>query len=158
HEADAVVMDSTGNVIDQVKITDGKGRVCDIDFGPHSIRVTIPQALPVTVSDVRLSYGWTQRLLFVMNPRPGGDVGGGTFDIRTTRPIEGWEGYGRVKSERGTPLPDVQISYKESRYTSDVFGRVRIIVPLREFTVFQFEKAGFRTTDLPLSCSSVWEH
>jgi len=40
---------------------------------------------------------------------------------------------------------------------SDGYGRVSLLVPLKQFTTISFQKTGYRPADLSLSCSRAEE-
>ena len=142
------LMDEQGTTVEVSAIANGRAAFCDFGFGPHSIRVQQDASIPVTLFGIHLTYGQEQHLRVVMNPVPDtGSEGGGGNACR---------GYVRLITPDGRPIPNASAVYHGTSFHSDAFGRLLLLVPLRQFATFRFEKPGFVTRDVSLSCST-WD-
>jgi hypothetical protein len=141
----AELRDDRGKVVQVAPIEKGKASFCDFEFGAHSIRVDNENSIPVTLNGIRLIYGETQRLAVILNPRPATPEGGGGNACRA---------YIRAQDLHQQPIAEVRATSDAGAYIGDEFGRFLLLVPLRRFVTFTFEKAGYKPLQLTLACNS----
>jgi hypothetical protein len=141
----AVLIDSSGDVVQTAQVRRGQTAFCDLDFGTYSIRVAQTTSIPVTLLGVKAVYGHRQRLGVVLNPAP--DVGSGGGGGNACR------AYVRVATPDGKPVQRAKVISNGVAGETDDFGRVLLLVPLGRFTTFRFEKIGFGNVDSTFSCS-----
>ena len=148
--AEADLVDFRENVVKTVSIRSGKGLLCDFGFGYYSIRVRRESLLPTTISGVKLIYGETQHLRFVLN-----QAGRQGDEFRVGRSCGA---YVRVVTSKNEPVSLVRVTSDRSVVEeTDEFGRLLLRVRLRDVTLFHFEKPGFRSADLTMSCDTLYD-
>jgi hypothetical protein len=147
--ATAELLNDESVVVQQQPIRNGKGTICDFGFGFHSIRVRHGATLTTTVSGVKLIFGQIQRLHIVLNSPAGAGAGGAAGNA--CRALL------RLQSPNGDPVAGVRIYHGGNSTESDKYGRALLLVPLKQFTTIAVKKAGFKSTDLSLSCSEPYE-
>ena len=143
--ASADLIDARGMIVQTAQVRDGEAEFCDFGFGHYSIRVYNDSSLPVVLSGIRLKYGRTQTLLVMLNPIDG--VGTGVGSGNACR------AYIRVFSRNMSPITGARVSLGSARYTSDSFGRVLVLIPLRRFVSVRFEKSAFQPREISLGCA-----
>lgn len=141
------LIDPLGNVVRRTDFVDGHAELCDFGFGLHSIRVSKDGFLPVVISGIRLVYQEAQELRIVLNA--GHNVGTGiSAGIACMA-------YVRVMGTEGAPLTGVRATNQGFVYESDSYGRMGLLVPLKSFADFRFEKAGFQARTISLGCGDL---
>ena len=143
------LLDPNGTIVQRALIRGGYAEFCDFGFGDHSIRVYDEQHLPVTVTGIRLRYGHEQAIKVVLNSPV--DVGSDMAIGNVCR------AYARVTSIDGKPIASARAVVKAETYHADAFGRILLLVPLKQFASFRFEALGFDTRDVVFSCSGPEE-
>lgn len=140
----ASLVGSDGNVVQTVEVRTGLAEFCDFGFGYYSIRVQHKSSNPVTLYRVRLIYGHTQDLHITLNSSSKGDFGPAAGNACTA--------YVRVQSTEGEPISSVQAIRKGMAGEADEFGRLLLLVPLKEFVVFRFQSPRFQSHEASFSC------
>jgi hypothetical protein len=147
--ATAELLNAEAVVVQRQLITNGSGTFCDFGFGPHSIRVGHGSSLTTTISGIKLIFGQTQHLRVVLNSHP--EAGSGGAVGTACRALL------RLQSPNGDPIAGVTVTYRGNSAESDNYGRVLLLVPLKQFTAIAVQKVGFQSKDLSLSCSEPYE-
>jgi len=147
--ATAELLNAEWVVVQEQPIRNGKGTICDFGVGFHSIRVRHGATFTTIISGVRFIFGRTQRLHVVLNSDPEGGSGGAAGNA--CRALL------RLQSLNGDPVPGVTVTHGGRTTESDAYGRVSLLVPLKQFTTISFQKTEYRSHDLSLSCSRAEE-
>jgi hypothetical protein len=144
----AQILDDQGRQLQSTQVAGGHGVICDLGFGTHSIRVERDGYLPVTLSGVRAIFGLTQHLALIMNPiADRGSQGGGGNACRV---------YFRIRTVDDHPVPEADVLLNAHHFRADEYGRVLVLLRLRQFESVRIEHTGFRPEVLSLGCGQ-WD-
>jgi hypothetical protein len=140
------LLDSSGNV-KLKKATDGSTlKICDFDFGPHSLRVGTNECLPVTISNLRVVIGKPVHLNVILNPCA-------YQEFRNACLL-----YLRVVDREGNPVPGAEISLRPIPAIpakSDSFGRYQSLFGGSQDVLLT--KEGFEPTKVHAQCKDKEE-
>jgi hypothetical protein len=146
--AEAELIDQYGTVRAKRQTVAGRAEICDFGFGPHSLRVKHYSSTTVTLSDLRLIYGMTQQIRVVLNRA--------LPDSHVMVMGTGCSAYLRVTDlDSSAPIEGVRIAEVPSGPTSDRYGRLQFLVPVKRFTIFSLSRTGYGSKSVLLGCAEA---
>ncbi len=113
------LVDKFGNVELREETVGPSLKICDFDFGPHTLRIGTNECLPVAVSNLRLVIGSPLHLNVILNPCGYRERMGNACLL-----------YVRVADRTGRPVPNTQISIAPIpaiSHRTDSFGRYQAL-------------------------------
>jgi hypothetical protein len=145
-EAPIALIDADGNVESSTIAHQGRASICDIGFGPHTIRIgKIECGGYVTIHNVSLVYGFPQNFSAVWD-------GCRNIDLMTIPPS--CSVAFRVTSADGKKLgnADAAIEGDETTYHADTYGRFFLSVGNGSAKDFTFSAPGYADQRANITC------
>jgi hypothetical protein len=137
------LIDQTGRVERKEQVHGSTLKICDFDFGPHTLRVGTNECLPVSVGNIRLVMGRPLDINVFMNLCGYQDV------MR-----HGCFLYLRVVDADGHPVPEANIESRpggEALAKADSYGRLQtLFLGTKELVV---TKDGFAQAEASPHCA-----
>jgi hypothetical protein len=147
-DAPVALIDQDGHVEESV-VAHGKVSLCDMKFGPHTIRVGSESCSGyVTIHGISLVYGFPRTFTVVSN-------GCINPEIMTLPPS--CQVNFRITSPEGTKLAQVDMQREGDTgiYHADAYGRFFSAIPKGSSRSFAFVAPGYEKSELRITCSQL---